>query len=96
MSSPYEPQKLKEEAATKMLMIETVIEVKALILYFQSKNFAQDYELEPFRKQLRASPEYKTAYETAKKMFTAATLYENNPQAYLQELFKAKMAGTIN
>ena len=96
MSSPYEPTKLKEEAATKMLIIETAVEVKALILYLQSKNFAQDYELEPFRKQLRASPQYKTAYETAKKMVTAATLYENNPQAYLQELFKAKMAGTIN
>ena len=95
MSSPYEPQKLKEEAAQKMLMIETAIEVKALILYFQSKNFAQDYELEPFRNQLRASPQYKAAYETAKKMVAAADLYENNPQAYLQELFKAKMAGTI-
>ena len=95
MSSPYEPTKLKEEAATKMLMIETAIEVKALIALFKAKGFVADCELEPFRKQLKESPEYRFSYETAKNMVAAADLYENNPDAYLKALFKAKLNGTI-
>ena len=95
MSSPYEPQKLKEEAAQKMLMIETAIEVKALINLFKAKGFVADCELDEFRKQLRKSPEYCFAYENAKKMIEAANLYETNPTAYLQMLFKAKMEGRV-
>ena len=95
MSSPYEPQKLKEEAAERMFVIETAIEIKALIALFKAKGFVADCELEPFRKQLKESPEYRFAYEKAKKMVAAADLYENNPQAYLKELFKAKLNGAI-
>ncbi len=95
MSSPYEPQKLKEEAAQKMFMVETAIEVKALIGLLKAKGFVADCELDEFRKQLRESPEYRFAYENTKKTVEAANLYETNPKAYMQALFKAKLEGRI-
>ena len=47
------------------------------------------------RKQIKASPKYKAVYEMAQKAIRAAELYETNPQAYLQELFKAKLNGNL-
>ncbi len=95
MASVYEPQTLKEEATKNMLILDTAVEVQSLIQLLTSKGIIANVEMDYMRKQIKDSPKYKTVRETATKMMNVAELYEHNPQAYLQELLKAKMNGTI-
>ena len=95
MSSPYEPQQLKESANEKMLMLNTYIELEALISLFKAKGFVAECELEPFRKELREAPAYRNAYEKIQQILHAADVYEKNPNAYLHALWTAKLNGTL-
>ena len=95
MASVYEPQNLKEEATKNMLILDTAVELQAVSKLLVEKGIIANVEIEYVREQVKNSPKYKTAYEMYKKMMNAAELYEKNPQAYLQELFKAKINGTI-
>ena len=94
-ASVYEPQNLKEEAIKNMLLVDTAVEVQAAIQLLISKGFLSNVEMDYMRKQIKASPKYKAVYEMAQKAIRAAELYETNPQAYLQELFKAKLNGNL-
>lgn len=91
----YEPQNLKEEATKNMMIIDTVVEVQAVVQLLVSKGIIANVEMEYMRKQIKDSPKYKSVYEMAQKAIRAAELYEKNPQAYLQELFKAKLNGNL-
>lgn len=95
MASVYEPEKLKEEAARNMLMMDTAINLQAVIELLVAKGIIANVELNYMRDKLRNSPAYKTAYEMAQKMVKAAELYERDPQAYLRELLAAKMQGRV-
>ncbi len=93
MASIYEPDKLKEEAAKNMMIVETAINIQAVIELLTSKGIIANVELDYVRNNLKNSLQYKTAYETAKKMADAGELYEQNPQAYLRQLLEAKLQG---
>lgn len=95
MSSVYEPQKLKEEAVKNMMIVETAINVEALIKLLVSKGIIANVEMDYIRSELKSSPKYKAVYEMYQQMINAAEVYEKDPQRYLQELLKAKLNGTI-
>ena len=95
MASVYEPQNLKEEATKNMLILDTAIELKAVVKLLVEKGIIANVEMEYMREQIKNSPQYKAGYEMYTKMMNAAELYEQNPQAYLRELFNAKLNGTI-
>ena len=78
-TSVYEPQNLKEEAMKNMMIIDTVVEVQAVVQLLVSKGLISNVEMEYMRKQKKDSPKYKAVYEMAQKAISAAELYEKNP-----------------
>ena len=94
-TSVYEPQNLKEEATKNMMILDTAVEIQAVVQLLVSKGIIANVEMDYMRNQTKDSPKYKAVYEMAQKAISAAELYEKNPQAYLQELFKAKLNGNL-
>ena len=95
MFDPYKPQDLMLNAMKDMFVVETAIELAALIKLFKAKGFVAECELQPFRKELHEDPKYKDIYENAKAAFEAGKLYKQDPSAYLTALMTAKMSGKI-
>lgn len=95
MANLYEPQNMKEEASKNMLILETAVNLQAVIDLLVSKGIIANIEIEYTRDKIKSSPKYKTAYEMYQNMINSAELYEKNPGKYLQELLKAKMEGRI-
>lgn len=95
MSSMYEPAKLKEEAAKNMLIIDTAMTLQALTQLLISKGIIAKVEMDYVKDELKQDPKYQAGYKMAQEMLKAAELYERDPQAYLRELFNAKLKGNI-
>ena len=95
MANVYEPENLKEEAMRNMLIVDTAINLETLTELLVSKGIVANVELDYMRDKLKSTPKYKAVYEMAQNMVRAAELYERDPQAYLRELFAAKMQGRV-
>lgn len=93
MFDVYKPEKLAQDAAEKAFIVETAIELASLIAILKAKGFVAEVELQPFREKFRDDPKFKDFYKSVQDALSAARMYKDNPQAYLAELFKAKMNG---
>lgn len=91
----YKPEELKEEAAKNMMIVDTAVEVQAVVKLLVAKGIIANVEMDYMRQEIKNSPTYKAAYEMAKKAVNLAELYEKDPQAYLRGLLGAKLNGTI-
>ena len=94
-ASVYEPQNLEQEAVKNMALMDTIIDLKALTRLLVEKGIVSNVEMDYMRQELKNSPEYKAGYATAKKALELASLYKNDPQAYLQGLLNAKLNGSV-
>jgi hypothetical protein len=95
MPDMYKPEQLKEDAVLKKTIIDTAIDVQSTLQLLIAKDIITKEELDEMRSKVRTLPKYKASLDYIDNINKAADMYENDPQAYLQELLKAKMDGKI-
>lgn len=95
MADIYEPDKLKEDALQKKLILDTAVDVQVVLQVLIEKEIMTEEELNTWRARVRNFPKYKASFEMIKRLNETAELYEKDPQAYLKALLNAKMNGDI-
>ena len=96
MADMYKPDKLKEDAAQKKMLIDTAVDVQVILQILIEKEIITKEELDIWRNRVKQFPKYKASYEMISKMLQAADIYEKNPQEYLRLIMDAKLKGWIN
>lgn len=89
--------KIRAEAMSSLLMMETVMTLEAVTRLLVSKGIITQSEVEGKKTELLTSPEYEYSemYDSCQKLLNAAQIIEDNPQNYLQKLIEAKVKGVI-
>ena len=95
MDNIYDPDKLQSEAVQKKLMLDTAVDVQAILQILVSKEITTKEEVDKIRNIVKSQPKYKLAYDYINGIQTASETWKNDPQAYLKELLKAKMDGKV-
>ena len=90
-------EKIKAEAKSSLLMMETVMTLDAVTRLLVSKGIISQAEVEGKKTELLTSPEYEysAVYETCQNLLKTAQLIEDDPLAFIQKLCEARAKGVI-
>lgn len=89
----YKPEEMKDDAAEKLLLLNTAVDVQAVLQLLISKEIITKEELDIMREKVRSIPKYAAAYKYIGQQKATADLWEKDPQSYLKAILKAKMDG---
>lgn len=88
-----------DDSKSKLQLISQMLELKldiAVLKDLLSKhNIIDSYEFDAARAYLATTPEFKEMKAYLDKLQTQIEYYQNNPQAYLQEIMRQKLNGNL-
>lgn len=91
----YHPEEALQELMLQERILNTAIDVQALLGLLVEKNIITREEINQFRQKVRASAKYKSVLEQIENQKTGFEKARDNPQEYLKALLNAKMNGSI-
>lgn len=75
----------------KKLILDTAVDVQALLRVLVEKEIITRKEVNCFRKEVRESPKWKAANTYIEQTMEEIDYYEKNPQQLLKAMFDAKL-----
>lgn len=91
----YEPNESLEQLELQEKILNTAIDVQALLRIFIDKNIITKEEINEYREEVRNSSKYKNSLDYIKRQKQGFQTGKDNPTEYLKSLFNAKMNGDI-
>lgn len=91
----YHPEEALQELMIQERILNTAIDIQALLGLLVEKNVITREEISQFRQIVRASSKYKSALEQIEAQKSGFEKARENPQEYLKALLNAKMSGSI-
>lgn len=81
----------KKDLENKKLILDTAIDIQALLRLLVEKEIITREEVGRFRKEVRSSPKWKAANTYIEQTMKEINFYQNNPQLALKAMFAAKL-----
>ena len=94
-NSFYDPDEALHELVVQEQILNTAIDVQALLGLLVHKGVITKEEINVFREKVRSIPKYKTTIEEISRQKKGFKKAKENPQDYLRAIFQAKMDGQI-
>lgn len=94
-SSYYEPEEALQELIIQEQILNTAIDIQALLGLLVYKEIITKEEMDTFREKVKSIPKYKSALNEIDRQKQGFEAAKNNPREYLKAVFNAKMNGTI-
>lgn len=91
----YNPDEALHELMIQERILETSIDVQALLRLLVHKGLISREEISFYREEVRNSSKYKSTIESIESQKQGFQAAKENPQEYLKALFKAKMDGQV-
>ncbi len=91
----YKPDEALHELYTQETIMQIAVDVQTILQILVDKEIVDREEVNMYRYRVRNSPKYKPAIEDIERQKIAFQKAKDNPEAYLKELFKAKLDGRI-
>ena len=91
----YKPDEALHELMLQEAIINTAVDIQALLQILVAKNIITREEVNEYREKVRNSPKYKVTLDEIQRQKTAFQVAQSNPQEYLKAIFRAKMNGDI-
>lgn len=93
--SYYHPEEALQELMIQERILNTAIDIQALLGLLVEKDIITRDEINQFRQRVKLSAKYKSALEQIEVQKTGFEKARDNPQEYLKALLNAKMSGKI-
>ncbi len=81
----------KRDMLNKALIINTAIDIQALLRLLAEKEIITKAEMNRLREEVRSSPKYANAVIYLDQTLNEIKRFENDPQALLREIMQRKM-----
>ena len=81
----------KRDMLNKALIINTAIDIQALLRLLAEKEIITKTEMNRLREEVRSSPKYANAVIYLDQTLNEIKRFENDPQALLREIMQRKM-----
>lgn len=81
----------KRDMLNKALIINTAIDIQALLRLLAEKEIITKAEMNRLREEVRSSPKYANAVIYLDQTLNEIKHFENDPQALLREIMQRKM-----
>lgn len=94
-SSYYSPDDAIQELLVQEQVLNTAIDIQALLRILVAKGIITKQELDDSRAEVRSGKKYKATIEIIEAQKNGFMAAKEDPQAYLKAIFKAKMDGKI-
>lgn len=91
----YDMDKALEEVANKKLLLDVKVETQTILQLMVAKGMVTREEVAETRARVKGSSNYKPLYDYLEEAEKTTTYYKQNPQQYLQEIFKMKIDGKL-
>lgn len=93
--SPYEIEESLQELEVQERILNTAVDIQALLRLFLNKGLITREEVNEYRDEVKNSGKYKVTLERIQKQKLGFQTAKDNPEDYLKALFNAKMNGDI-
>lgn len=80
----------RKDLENKKLILDTAIDIQALLRLLVEKKIIAREEVNRFRKEVRLSPKWKAANTYIEQTMEEINFYQSNPQMALKAIFEAK------
>lgn len=84
-------QNAKTDVENKKLILNTAIDIQALLRLLVEKEIISKKEIDRFREEVRNSPKYRNSITYVEQTLEEIKYYENDPQALLKAIMKQKL-----
>lgn len=84
-------QNAKTDIENKKLILNTAIDIQALLRLLVEKEIISKKEINRFREEVRNSPKYRNSITYVEQTLEEIKYYENDPQALLKAIMKQKL-----
>ena len=91
----YKPDEALHELQVQETILRTAIDIQVALRILVDKGIVTREEVKQYREEVNNSPKYKLAMDEIQRNKTGFQAAKNNPQEYLQAIFRAKMDGKI-
>ena len=91
----YKPEEALHELQVQETILKTAIDVQVVLRILVDKEIVTREEVQKYREEVSNSPKYKIVIDDIQRQKARFQAAKDNPQEYLQALFKAKMNGDI-
>ena len=91
----YKPEEALHELQVQETILKTAIDVQVVLRILVDKEIVTREEVQKYREEVSNSPKYKIVIDDIQRQKAGFQAAKDNPQEYLQALFKAKMNGDI-
>ncbi|MCI9381356.1 MAG: hypothetical protein HFG88_10015 [Dorea sp.] len=81
----------RRDLENKKLILDTAIDIQALLRLLVDKKIITKEEVNGFRKEVRASSKWKVANTYIEQTMAEIKFYQSNPQLALKAMFEAKL-----
>lgn len=91
----YKPDDALHELQMQETILKTAIDVQVALRILVDKGIVTREEVKQYREEVNNSPKYKLAMDEIQRNKAGFQAAKNNPQEYLQAIFRAKRDGKI-
>ena len=91
----YKPDDALHELQMQETIMKTAIDVQVALRILVDKGIVTREEVKKYREEVNNSPKYKLAMDEIQRNKAGFQAAKNNPQEYLQAIFRAKRDGKI-
>ena len=95
MADIYNPVEMGNEASWRLMYLNTATTLEAVLGVLVEKEVLSYEEVDAVKEQMLNLPGARKIVKALKTQMNAADFYEQNPEAYMKGLFKAKAEGLI-
>lgn len=91
----YKPDEALHELQAQETILKAAIDVQVALRILVDKGIVTRDEVKRYREEVNNSPKYKSAMEDIQRNKAGFQAAKDNPQEYLQAIFRAKRDGKI-
>ena len=95
MADIYNPVEMGNEASWRLMYLNTATTLEAVLGVLVEKEVLSYEEVDAVKEQILNLPGARKIVKALKTQMNAADFYEQNPEAYMKGLLKAKAEGLI-
>ena len=81
----------QKDIENKKLILDTAIDIQALLRLLVSKGIITKEEMNQFRQEVKESPKYRNSILYIEQTLTEIEHYKSDPQALLREMMRQKV-----